>query len=96
MREAVDWTGDAAGELGRGPSGTPALRSCDLREKAAAGHSYGPCGVGTRREGRLGAARPEMVLMPQEHGTAKRPLEDRINIFWNGWYLNFLICEMGV
>ena len=66
MREAVDWTGDVAGELGRGPSGTPMLRSCDLREKAVAGHSYSPCGVGTRREGRLGVIGPEMVLMPQE------------------------------
>lgn len=75
MREAVDWTGDAAGELGRGPSGTPVLRSCDLREKAAAGHSYGPCGVGTRREGRLGAARPEMVLMPQEPWDSQETFE---------------------
>lgn len=56
------WLVSSAGAL----PGPPVLRSCDLREKAAAGHSYSPCGVGTRREGRLGVARPEIVLMPQE------------------------------
>ena len=96
-------TRDEAAELGRGPSRTPVLGSCVLREKAVAGHSKVPVERGPGvREGWVWP-RPEMVLTSQEPwgqegGTESTDLRKVVSIYLGvgGDYLNFLICEMGI